>query len=220
MIHARLNNLLVQLTPIRWREHPCEKEIKRRNANCIAILLCCSNINGMSNNRAEAHSGATARLKLTSPRFTAGPRSPFKTHRQRVPASAVVVPARYYGKLRSRFPRILRKPGFLPVVYHYNAALFLRSSTVITADYCPGGHLPCINKAEERWRQVATLTPTARLDVEESRFRSVGATVRRSRPTGRALREYHKGIARSGIPRGGERGALPGRDERVEPYRS
>lgn len=63
------------------------------------------------------------------------------------------------------------------VVYHYNTALFLRSSTVITGDYCPGGHLPRINKAEERWRQVATLTPTARLDVEESRFRSVGATV-------------------------------------------
>jgi len=87
------------------------------------------------------------------------------------------VPPCHNGKLRSRFSRILRKAGFFPVVYHYNAALFPRSSTVITDDYCPDGHLPSINKAEERWRQVAKLTPTARLDVEESRFRSVGATV-------------------------------------------
>lgn len=92
-------------------------------------------------------------------------------------ASVLVIPSCHNGKLRSLFPRILYKAGFFPVVYHYNAALFLRSSTVITSDYCPGGHLPRINKAEERWRQVTTLTPTARLDVEESRFRSVGATV-------------------------------------------
>lgn len=56
-------------------------------------------------------------------------------------------------------------------------ALFPRPSAVITDDYCHAGHLPCINKAEERWQQVATLTPTARLDIEESRFRPVRATI-------------------------------------------
>jgi len=128
---------------------------------------------------------------------------PFKTL-----ASVPVIPSRCNGKLRSRFPRILRKVGFFPVVYHYNAALFLRSSTVITSDYCPGGHLPSINKAEERWRQVATLTPTARLDVEESRFRSVGATVGWLGP-GQASREYHKGITHARDMK-----ALPGRNKR------
>lgn len=58
-------------------------------------------------------------------------------------------------------------PLYITIMRHY----FPGSSTVITDDYCPGGHLPSINKAEERWRRVATLTPTARLDVEESRFR-------------------------------------------------
>ena len=56
-------------------------------------------------------------------------------------------------------------------------ALFPRSSAVITDDYCHAGHLPSINKAEERWQQVATLTPTVRSDVEESRFRPVRATI-------------------------------------------
>lgn len=65
----------------------------------------------------------------------------------------------------------------LPAIYHFNMALFPRPSAVITHDYCHAGHLPCINKAEERWQQVATLTPTARLDIEESRFRPVRATI-------------------------------------------
>lgn len=56
-------------------------------------------------------------------------------------------------------------------------ALFRRPSVVITGDYCHAGHLPRINKAEERWQQVATLTPTARLDIEESRFRAARATI-------------------------------------------
>lgn len=65
----------------------------------------------------------------------------------------------------------------LLVIYHFNMAIFPRSSAVITDDYCHVGHLPSINKAEERWQQVATLTPTARLDIEESRFRPVRATI-------------------------------------------
>jgi len=130
---------------------------------------------------------------------------PFETSHECV----LVSPSCHNEKLHSRFPfRILRKAGSFPVVYHYNAALFLRSSTVITGDYCPGDHLPSINKAEERWRQVATLTPTVRFDVEESRFRSVGATVGLAGP-GQALREYHKGIARARDTR-----TLPGRNKR------
>jgi hypothetical protein len=104
------------------------------------------------------------------------------------------------GKLRCRFPGALRKAGFFSVVYHHNAPLFLRSWTVITSDYCPGGHLPSINKAEERWRQVATLTPTARLDVEESRFRPAGATVGRLVPDRTTNPE---GTTRRNKPHGG-----------------